>query len=470
MELHIVKPKKIYGDVFFLLVVVTLATDLFFPYLIWKEIIPDTLRWISHASIALMIFVTYSRMMVFDHFPKVAWLIICISLISGFVAFMNNQGPLATLWGWWTMFQYPFVGLFAYLQPSWPKKFPKRIVNFLIAILCIEVVIQFGQYVLGERPGDNLAGLFGWHGTGNLVIFILLVLSFALGAWLAKGNWLILVFVLVVGAISSVLGEIKLFPFAAAGLGVLSIFFIILRKRSIGRLIPYTALLAGILAVFFISYNAIVPAAQTRPLESFFETQTLGTYLEHANKIIVGDQYYYDVGRNYALSYAWDKITEDGQTFLIGLGLGARGESQTLGTAGVGILGGELGITTGTSLLVILQEVGIVGFLILGSFFLWLGMRLFRDIRADPRSNLTVLRYGILLFSMLWPLWLWYGNVWVFRVPMLIYWVVIGYLLSHSAGAGAPVTAAALIQNKDVRQAPIGRELVAQSRKLMGQS
>ena len=191
------------GDVFLLFVIIALFIDLVTPFLIWKEIVPPVVRWISHASIVVMIFVVYSRILVFDRVPGIVFVIAAISLIGGMVAFTNGQGPAATIWGWWTMFQFPFVGLFAYLQPEWPHNFPKKLLSVLSAIMLIEVLIQLAQYLSGESLGDNLAGFFGEHGTANLVIFILLLLSFALGMLLAKGKWWMLLLVLGLGSISS---------------------------------------------------------------------------------------------------------------------------------------------------------------------------------------------------------------------------------------------------------------------------
>lgn len=435
-------PKENKDFLFFSLVIVALIVDVLTPYLRWKEVIPAEIRWASHAVIAVMMVLTFLRMMMFDRIPIAFWVILAISLIGSIVAINNNQGYLATAWGWWNMFQYLFVGLFAYLQPSWPHKFPQKLIRILIGILVVQVIWQFIQYALGESPGDNLAGLFGEHGTARLVIFILLVLGLALGAWIVKAKWQLLVLTLILGGISSVLGEIKLFPFAALGMGLLALFLFVLRGRSIGRLVPYALLLLGVIAIFVVSYNAFVPAAQRRPLEAFLDMDRLDRYFGTVNEQKIGDQYYYSVGRNFAVKYAWDSLKESTSVFLLGLGIGARGESETLGTSGVGFTRSEIGKNSGTSLLVIMQELGFLGFISLGGFFLWLILKLFIGIREEPLSDLTMLRYGLLLFSLMWPIWLWYTSVWVFRVAMLVYWVVVGYVLSHSDGRGRPITAA----------------------------
>jgi hypothetical protein len=126
----------------------------------------------------------------------------------------------------------------------------------------------------------------------------------------------------------------------------------------------------------------------------------------------------------------------------LGLGIGARGESETLGTSGVGFARSDIGKNAGTSLLVIMQELGFLGVISLGGFFLWLILKLLSGIKHEPLSDLTMLRYGLLLFTLMWPIWLWYTSVWVFRVAMLVYWVVIGYVVSHSDGRGRPIITA----------------------------
>ena len=424
---------------FFTLILFALAIDTLTPYLIWQGVIPETVRWLSHVAIALMIITVYARIMGFDRIPGLLWLIVGISLISGAIAISNGQGPTATLWGWWIMFQYPFVGLFAYLQPSWPKDIPRLLRYLLVGILMLVVAVQGIQYLLGEAPGDSLAGLFGEHGTGKLGIFIVLAFCFALGEWIVTGKRRLLMIVVILGGISSLLGEIKLFPFAAIGIAAISI--VLIRGKQILRWALNSIIILGVVALFVVLYNAFVPAAVNRPLEKFLEAETLNQYFGFVSQESTGDRSSYsNVGRSFALQYVWSDISEDTKSFVLGLGLGARRESKTLGIAGIGFLSAELDLTSGTTLLVFIQEFGLLGIISIGVFFLWLDLRLFKDIREDPNSELNVLRYGLLLFSIPWPLWLWYGSVWSFRVPMLIYWVILGFVLSYSDGGGQPVT------------------------------
>jgi hypothetical protein len=192
----------------------------------------------------------------------------------------------------------------------------------------------------------------------------------------------------------------------------------------------------GIALVGFVKvYDVIVPGAESTPIETYLESPTaLIDYLDRADKSKVSSSkgYYYDIGRNFALVYGWRTIQRDPLTFTLGLGLGARGESKTLGTAGTGLTSGHLGLATGTSLLVIMQETGVVGMITLACVLLWITVTLIRDIRKAPYSETAALRYGLLLFTLLWPVWLWYNTAWTLRVPMLLYWGTLGYVLSEA--------------------------------------
>ena len=106
--------------------------------------------------------------------------------------------------------------------------------------------------------------------------------------------------------------------------------------------------------------------------------------------------------------------------------------SQALGTAGVALTTGELGLSVGTSLLVMMQEMGLIGLVVLGGFIIWIILYLVLDIRKNQCSPAIELRYALLLFSLLWPVWLWYAVTWTMRVPMLLYWILLGYVLAES--------------------------------------
>ena len=76
-----------------------------------------------------------------------------------------------------------------------------------------------------------------------------------------------------------------------------------------------------------------------------------------------------------------------------------------------------------------------------------------RQIRGDLHSDANGLRYGLIIFTLLLPLWLWYNAAWTLRVPMLLYWSTLGYVTGEYArlkAAGTlhqPSLAAAFILN-----------------------
>jgi hypothetical protein len=40
-------------------------------------------------------------------------------------------------------------------------------------------------------------------------------------------------------------------------------------------------------------------------------------------------------------------------------------------------------------------------------------------------------QYGLLLFTAMWPLWLWYTAIWIFAVPAFLYWALLGFSFSQ---------------------------------------
>ncbi len=413
-----------------LLLLMAFAVDLLTPFLVWKGVLPSAVRWLSDLAVAGMLALAIAHMIAFDHIPRAALLILGISLIGITMGLFEGQGIVATGWGWWLFFRYLIVGLFAYVQPYWPKHFSRRLIHFCMLLLGIEVVIQLGQYVSGEIPGDDLAGSFGWHGVAPLMMFIIFVSCLGLGQWLTNGKWHLLIWVLILGGISSALGAMKLFAFAVVGLGMAALLIQLIRGKQIQKLLVYLILFGTITLVFFGVYNKIVADERgIRRLESYLELDTLDQYLNFANYTGGGR---YELGRGFAASLGWRNIQKDTPTFLFGMGLGARGESVALGIAGQGLRQGYYGLTSGTSLLVLMQELGVIGLAVLGGFILWIIFNLARDIRIDPGSEVTVLRYTLILFSIGWPLWLWYTTVWNMGVTMLLYWVTLGYVLARS--------------------------------------
>jgi hypothetical protein len=306
-----------------------------------------------------------------------------------------------------------------------------------VFLLAVESLFQVYQYLRGYVPGDQLGGTFGRNGTGNLYLFVLLVLCLGLGEWLAHRDSRPLFIAMICGMVSSTLGEMKIFLPVTLVLSCLALGIYILQAKNLWKAIPFSFLVGIIFILFLTLYNTVIPAARQQSLQSFIsDTSSVVGYLNASTRFVEGQNTYTDIGRNYALVYGWKQISQDPITLVFGFGLGARSESSSLGIAGQGLSQGELGLSTGTSLLVLMQEQGVSGLAILIGFFVFIIVSLYREIRRQPASNANGLRYGLILFSMLWPLLLWYNTAWVARVAMLFYWGSLGYVMNPSVIKG----------------------------------
>jgi hypothetical protein len=413
----------------FVLVVVFMI-DLLASYLIWQGYLPEALTSLSQVLTAGAIAFAYTRMMYFKRIPGAVWAILGIAIVGITVAVFRGQSFLPTLWGAWNFLKYPLVGIYAYLRLNWPKTFPELFTRFGVGLVVFEVVFQLAQYLTGEEIGDNLAGSFGWHGVGHIFFLTAFVLSIVMGNWVAQRRWLPVVLVLVLGIISNILAENKIFPVAALAMGSLAAVLLTVRSRQLWRLI-----LSGVLVVagtlgFTVGYNALKPEAERKPLQRLFiEEEARTDYLNKVKRSQTAERQTYNLGRNNALAYALSTIADDGVTLLFGLGLGARSSSSALGVTGTALR--QDVFDRGSQLMVLLQELGLFGIFLLIAFTIWVSLALLRDIRRYPNSEALGLRYGLLLFSVLWPVWAWYKIPLGARVAMLLYWVALGYVFSE---------------------------------------
>jgi hypothetical protein len=236
-------------DWYHLPLLIAFASFLFTPLLIWKAGVPSAARWVGDAAVALMLALVFVRMLVADRVPAIMPAILALSAIGFTVALFEGQSLLATGWGWWVMFRYPLVGLFVYLAPRWPANFADRLPKICLAILGLQVALQVFQYMGGEGI-DHVSGTFGRFGTGSLVLFIVLTLAMGLGRWMAHGEWKFLLAALVLGSLSSALGEMKLFPIVLVLFSGLVLLLVTLRGGQIYRAILYLFVLVGALIAF----------------------------------------------------------------------------------------------------------------------------------------------------------------------------------------------------------------------------
>jgi hypothetical protein len=324
--------------------------------------------------------------------------------------------------------------VFAYLQGKLPKHFAANIPRYALTILAVQVLVQIVQFALGEEPGDNLAGLFGRNGTGIALVFAALVNCLFLGYWIVSRRWIGFMASLSLGLVSSALGEMKLFPLIIVVIGLAAAITYAKKYRAPRSVVITFTLIAAAALGFVFLYNSIVPDASQVPIQSYLEDPArLSHYLNSSRTHYNQDgSRSSDFGRMYALEVGWNSISIDPVTMLFGYGLGSRSESRTWGATGVALASGDYGWSVGTSLLILMQETGLIGLTVLACLILWVVFTLARQIRALPLSSVNGLRYALIFFSLLLPLMLWYANVWAMRVPMLIYWYLVGYILADS--------------------------------------
>lgn len=443
-DLDLTPPKELgFWDKYNMFLLAALAVDLFTPILIYLRLLPGAARFLSDAAIAAMLGMVVLRMLVFDRIPWPALALLGISIIGIVVALFEGQGVPATLWGWWRMYRFPMVGLFAFLQLTWPENFTRRFINFCLAVLALQVVVQLFQYfVLGEVAGDNLAGTFGRRGVGPLLLFVMFVLAVSFGDWIANDNWKAPLFVIVLGGIASSLAAQKLFPFAVIAMGGVAASIHMIRSGKLQLLVVYVAAFAVIAVGFATLYNRVVAEERdTKRIEEFVNINSLDRYLSGSGARGDGN---YNLGRNFALQLGWRNIQRDTPTLLFGMGIGARNSSVTLGLVGAGLQQGHYGLTSGTSLLVIMQETGLLGMAFFALYIVIFVLTTAVHIWQDPDHEATPLRFALILFTLFWPMWLWYHRSWDFSVMLLLYWVSVAYVLAHPVKKRVPENRAAV--------------------------
>jgi hypothetical protein len=309
-------------DVSMLLPILAIAVDLFTPYLIWREILPAQIRWISHSAIAAMILICLFRMFGLNNIPGAFWFVVAISLVWAYVAIGHGQGIASTVWGVWLLFQFPFVGIFIYLQPNLPQQFAHYLIKFCLIVLAIQVVFQLFQYASGVMPGDELSGLFGRNGTGNAALFAILVCTLIFGYWITTGRGAVVFMVLALGTISSILGEMKLFPIAVAITGFLAIVIYLLKHRAPEKMLLYLILILAMLVSFVSLYNIFVPGADNTPVQNFITNPAaLSNYLNQSQSFIADGIRFYNIGRVYGLRIGWVSLLKDPVRFFFGFGI-----------------------------------------------------------------------------------------------------------------------------------------------------
>lgn len=409
------------------------AMELLLPFLIWRGGLPRILDFFKEPVAAVMAVMAILFMLAKDRIPRIVPVILAITLIWGLVAAFEGQAFGATVWGWWKFFVYPLVGLFAYLLIDWPDDFADTWLKLLIGLMAFEVFVQVVRWVAGEPAGDGLAGTFGDHGMTAQTMFNLLVICFAFGHWMVTRTWKLLVLTLALGLLASMLNVTKFYIPVVFLLGAGTLALQMIRGGHVRQLFIFVGIFGLLAALAIPIFDRFVADARgLPPLETYLEPARMEQYLFNDGDG-AGDGRY-NLGRLLSITYAWQIIQRDPTTTLFGMGIGARSLSAGLGISGIGLENDLYGGATGTGMLIMMQEFGLVGLGALLAFCVAISWLLYRDTKRHNDPNLMALQLGMILYTLYWPVWLWYQKSWSFGVMMTLYWVTMAYVFSQMKG------------------------------------
>ncbi len=412
------------------LLIILLITELIFPFLIWRLRLPRILDFSQDMVAGVIMAITVLYMLSRNRIPPVVLVILAATLIWGMVALFEGQGMAATAWGWWKFFKYPIIGLYAYLVVRWPRGFADWWMRFLIGVMLFEVIVQLIRLALGEPPGDSLAGTFGQKGVGPHTSFNMFVVALAFGSWIATRKWKILLIALALGLAASMMNVTKFYIPGVFILGAATLGLQLIAGGRFKQLFIFVVVFGLLAAAAVPLFNRFIADTRGLPeLQEYLQPDRLDRYLFSDGK---GDEDgRYNLGRALSVTYAMQIVSRDPTTLLFGMGLGARSNSTGLGIVGTGLENDLYGGAEGTGLLIRIQEQGIVGLATMWLFSVWIMLRLYQDAKRHDNEALKTLEYGLILYSLFWPLWLWYQNPWTHGVMMILYWTTVGFVFSE---------------------------------------
>lgn len=426
----------------FRLLALLFFAELIVPFFLWKAGLPASTDFLREIVAAIVVCSAFAIMLLRDRIPGAVLLIMGVTLIWGMLVMLEGQAALTTAWGWWRLFKYPLIGIFAYLVPRWPDDFARWFFRFCVALLIFEVGVQLVQFALGAPPGDSLAGTFPWKGVGPFTMFVFLVVCLGFGHWLATQQTKSLLLIIALGTVGAMLSVTKFYLLAVAVLGAATLVLHLVRGGRFRQLFFYIILFAIGAAIFLPVYNTFIANTRgLRPLQEYLTMESLEGYLFNDGKGAEDGKY--NLGRGLAITYAWEQISGDPVTMLFGFGLGSRTSSMALNVSGH-LLGDDLyGGVNAATLGTWIQEFGAVGLGLFLCLNIWMAWKMIRHARYAGDPYLATLEYGLSLFTLMWLMWLWYQKPWVSGVMMVLYWVGIGYVFRqiNSQPGRSPVAA-----------------------------
>jgi len=402
-------------------------SELIFPFLLWQAGLPRTMDFLREIVAGILGIVTLTAVIMRDRIPLGLVFLLGVAFVWSLIPFFNDQPFGATLWGLWRFFKYPLMTFFAYLIPKWPKDFARWFIKFIVVLMAFEVVVQLAEVAMGSQLGDSLAGTFAWKGVAQLTMFTFLAVCIGFGHWLATGESKIMLLVLGLGLVASMLSITKFYVLGIAVIGLASFGLQLIRGGRFRTLVLYTVLFSLSLGALAFLYNTFLAnATGLKPLQEYLTAESIEGYLFADGKGDVDGQY--NLGHGLAVTYAWSQIAVDTTTTLFGFGMGSRTESTALKVTGASLAEDLYGGASTTGLGIWIQELGVIGsvlFLLVNS---WIILRLFRHARQTSNAHLAALEYGLILYTLFWPMWLWYHRPWIAGGMMTFYWLALGYV------------------------------------------
>ncbi len=428
------------GEWWFRLLALLFLAELFVPFLRWPLGMPKIVELTVHGFAGLILLAAFATMLKEDWIPKGVPIILGITLIWGLVSLVDGQSIFAFGWGWYQMFRYPLIGLFAYLTMDNPKDFAKWFIRFCLVLLAFQVGVQIVMYAIGYEINDNMAGTFGAIGVAKFIMMVFIVNSVMIGHWLATRDVKYMIFALALGLLGSVLSATK---FYLIGVVVMLIIAGAIQLTFAGKIRQFFVFLI----LFFVMGTAFIPITNYFLVE--IDQPTLDQYLQDD---YILDRYLFSVeinpftggyylGRGQSIIYSWQQIQRDIPTAMFGYGLGSRSSSSLLGVGGVKLqndIYGDVVLSSGLGTWI--QEYGVVGLVVFLLIAIWINMQLFRFMRrfSDPYQRSLIL--GLIVYTSSWPLWLFYTGLTSSGVMAILYCVAIGYIFRQAHNLPRPST------------------------------
>jgi len=244
------------------------------------------------------------------------------------------------------------------------------------------------------------------------------------------------------GMIACLLDVTKFYFPAMAVLAIVVLIISVVRGGKFRQLFTYIVLFSLTGAIAISLFNTYI--ASSRGLKTFDEYLSLDFVESYLFNDGDGDEDgQYNLGNGLSIVYGWQTLNRDHTTLLFGYGLGSRTASTALGLAGSSLEQDLYGGASGTGLLIFMQEFGLLGIGLFLSFNLWIMLTLFRDAKTRSDRYLAAIQYGLVIFTLFWPLWLWYTKPWNAGVMMILYWCSLGFVFRQMRLRGNETVSAA---------------------------